>query len=125
MKTIKIINLLLKISNGEEVPKKIKYDEHIYKYVNRAEELYNYKRNDGKYLEDVWMLTNILNDEVEIIEDTPKEDKKIRKLNCKYTSDVSKLKVANKVDEIIELLNNSVLLSEKEVGKFLDKVNGE
>lgn len=58
-------------------------------------------------------------------EDAPKEDKKIEKLNCKYTSDVSKLKVANKVDEIIELLNNSVLLSEKEVSKFLDKVNGE
>lgn len=61
----------------------------------------------------------------EIIEDTPKEDKKIEKLNCKYTSDVSKLKVANKVDEIIELLNNSVLLSETEVVKFLDKAKGE
>ena len=34
MKTIKIIDLLNKIANGEEVPKKIKYENDIYKHID-------------------------------------------------------------------------------------------
>ena len=124
MKTIKVIDLLNKIANGEkptikEGINKYEYNEIENDYITGMG--YNYEH----YFSNISNILNYLNDEIEIIEDTPKEDKKIEKLNCKYTSDVSKLKVVNKVDEIIELLNNSGLLSEKEVGKFLDKVNGE
>ena len=76
MKTIKIIDLLNKIANSEEVPKRIKYSNCHYKY---EPEKLDYRDEDCKiefYL--FAMCTNfILNDEVEIIE----EDEEIEELN--------------------------------------------
>ena len=75
---MKVIDLLNKIANGEEKPKKVSinagihgidtwvYDEHYEDYKNGADVM----------LLDSGMTTNHLNDEVEIIE----EDKKIGKL---------------------------------------------
>ena len=66
-KTIRIIDLLNKIANGEEVPKKIKYKDFEYTY---AKEIGWYRRIDdiGSYEE--WFISkNRLNDTVEIIEE--------------------------------------------------------
>lgn len=71
---MKVIDLLNKIANGEEVPKKIKYDEKIY-YLDDG----NYRAYNKYGYQMELMLYNpfhILNDEVEVIE----EDKKIEKL---------------------------------------------
>lgn len=164
---MKVIDLLVKKANGEKMPKKIKYVNGIYELHERFNNVYNYKNREGKYFEDEWLLSNILNHEVEIIEDTPKEiyfdeedikaekeemkklsiekkdnfydyykeDKKIEKLDYIFDIENPTYKEnwlmccieanKNKINEIIELLNNSMLLSEKEVGEFLDKVNGE
>ena len=69
---MKIIDLLNKIANGEEVPKKIKYCGVYYYWTG-----FNYENNEA---DDVlfWFYVyseEHLNDEVEIIE----EDKKIRR----------------------------------------------
>lgn len=79
---IKIIDLLNKIANGEEVPKKIKYNNKIYEYYERLENIFNYKQIvNGKYIDDYfndnYFIDSILNDEVEIIE----EPKKIEKVS--------------------------------------------
>lgn len=106
---MKIIDLLNKIANKEDVPKKIKYNGCIYELHNRVRHFYNYKNNKGVYFEDEWFLTNILNDEIEIIEDTPKEDKKIEKVNkgCIAGDNLRNIDwhILDKLDEIIDRLN--------------------
>ncbi len=73
---IKIIDLLVKIANGEQVPKKIKYKNKIWEY--------NADSDDYKG-ENIWLFEEsfeykktieFINDEVEIIEE-PKKIKKI------------------------------------------------
>lgn len=72
-KTIKVIELLNKIANGEEIPKKIKYMNFVF-------ELNNYKYGRHYYNEDVELIQLInhnfsnLNDEVEIIEESEEID---------------------------------------------------
>lgn len=66
---MKIIDLLNKIANGEEVPKKIKVYNDIYKYESFNSLYWNSK---NKHLLEVYNGI-ILNYEVEVIEDTPKE----------------------------------------------------
>ena len=77
---MKIIDLLNKIANGEEVPKKIKYKGIVREFD------YEDKDYIGKNTYDYYLFHDILaagtgdkmvtgiNDEVEIIEDIPKED---------------------------------------------------
>ena len=112
---MKVIDLLNKIANGEEVPKKIKFK--FFKYEFNEEER-QYKRNsedlDYGLGEDV-ILDIVLGDEVEIIE----EDKKIEKLTTSlidiklltdeidtkldYSGDYDRL--VNKINEIIDYIN--------------------
>lgn len=72
---IKIIDLLNKIANGEEIPKKIKFNYNIYEYKWSNAWQESCYINDDKYRlwKDVY-LDRDLNEEVEIIE----EDKKIK-----------------------------------------------
>lgn len=71
MKTIKIIDLLNKIANGEEVPKKIKYRNWLYEFnKNYNDYLCQYDSLLYRENDDV---RQFLNDEVEILE----EEKKI------------------------------------------------
>lgn len=98
MKTIKIIDLLNKIANEEEVPLKVKYDNYI--WVLRKQ--FNDYWNDEQYLfiggfdmfEDAMCF---LNDEVEIIE----EEKEIEKLNLD-TDELLKNVVITAQDYVIE-----------------------
>ena len=77
---MKIIDLLNKIANGEEVPKKIKYKEKIFIYCSNTRKYYN--ENIDLFLE--FYSGELLNDEVEIIEE--QQDIDIQKLdeNIKY-----------------------------------------
>jgi hypothetical protein len=73
-KTIKIIDLLNKIANGEEFPKKVKFEDKIYTYYN---EMTDYK-NEGYFLFDMisdGCVKDFLNDKVEIIEEQEEIDK--------------------------------------------------
>lgn len=69
-KTIKVIDLLNKIANGEEVPKKIKYGYKEYEYKSNSN---LYVREDGTFGGD-WALDMMLDEEVEIIEEEPEID---------------------------------------------------
>lgn len=68
MKTIKVIDLLVNIANGKEVPKKIIHNMHTYEYND-----YDYYSINVGYLFNRFNVIDILNEEVEIVEDTPKD----------------------------------------------------
>lgn len=107
---MKVIDLLNKIANDEIIPGKIKYNEKIYHYGNH----YKWYLTDN-LLEELFIDKNHLNDEIEIIEDTPKEDKKIKKLKvyddminwCCNGSPISDIEkdIIDKINEIIDRLN--------------------
>lgn len=114
MKTIRIIDLLVKIANGEEVPKKIKWHDSV--WIRDYENAFYYyeEGTDNLFMDDIGS-TVCLNKEVEIIEDTPKEDKKIAKLkiyddminwccNGKAINDIEK-DIIDKMNEIIDKIN--------------------
>ena len=72
MKKIKIIDLLIKIANNEEVPKKIKFGGVVWLYVGKNyidKSLgFNYIDSNKRYLLSKYNF-GILNDEVEIIDE--------------------------------------------------------
>lgn len=75
---MKIIDLLNKIANGKEVPKKIKINNVIYEYRGYmyCTEKANYQDIED-YLFGKWNF-NILNEEVEILEEEKKIPEKIK-----------------------------------------------
>ena len=107
MKTIKVIDLFNKIANGEEVPNHIRY-EGIDLYYNKKNNCYDLIMSNVR--EEFYTFSySDLNNEVEIIEDTPKEDKKIEKLegSCDMTtSEICRMNnIEVKINEIIDRLN--------------------
>lgn len=70
---MKIIDLLNKIANGE-IPKTIVYDERYFTYDDKRQ---NYFAYDDSEIDWKYTVMEYINDEIEIIEDTPKEEKKI------------------------------------------------
>ena len=125
---MKIIDLLNKIANDEEIPKKIKFENDIYEYENK--ECGYVREENGIYYMFMNEIGNwYLNDEVEILE----EEKKIpEKINNGYTkqsivdmkearfnsNDMAKIcntigwlmenrnELSNKIDEIIDYLKS-------------------
>ena len=108
---MKVIDLLNKIANGEEVPKEIVYNTRIFRY-NEYNKCYIWNCNgDEFYLSTYYRLESILNDEVEIIE----EDKEIEELPkyadvnektglaCGWSFQEEKLK--DKINELIKEVN--------------------
>lgn len=94
-KTIKVIDLLNKIANGEEVPKKILILDEVYYLINDEDEDIVYSqlkdsRNWEAFIDNKLNITRCLHedviilDEVEIIEEQEEIDiqrnKKIRKI---------------------------------------------
>ena len=109
---IKIIDLLNKIANNEEVPKKIKWGD----YELEWEELgyHDYKFLDtGNHLLFQGFATSVLNDEVEILEETKKIEKIARCDSIKMTHYGELYKPTEnqeilriKVNELIDEINN-------------------
>lgn len=105
---MKIIDLLNKIANGEEVPKKIIYQNYIYEYQHRrdTENSFNYMCNEnGKYLSRRYFIDNILNDEVEILEEEKKIPEKLMQLDTRETRECI-IKIQNKINEICVYLKS-------------------
>ena len=110
---MKVIDLLNKIANGEEVPKEIRLGDKIdiFYYQDYVK---SYKTYDNEYLMcDYLCNTDRLNEEVEIIE----EDKKIRKI---YT-----FPGLDDVDYAYEDGNrpNNVKINNKMEEFLIDKIN--
>ena len=90
---MKLIDIFNKIANGEKVPKKIKF----------ASTVFEYDENEAMYYADFKNICDYvyLDDEVEIIE----EEKEIpEKIKDKYSSQISKVELAQKYNEIIDYL---------------------
>ena len=119
---IKIIDLLVKIANGEEVPEKIKYKNEIYKrYQNiSTNNLYYYQvPNKCKFLIDQLSSAIDLLDEVEIIKEPKKiekieiyedEEGKIEYLDDFYSDNgfsysINLQKIKDKINELIDEIN--------------------
>lgn len=73
MNKIRVIDLLNKIANGEEVPKKIKYEYKKFEFIEGAYE--DEKGNDLCYYDNSCRV--FLDDEVEIIEEEKKIPEKL------------------------------------------------
>nr|DAY94430.1 MAG TPA: hypothetical protein [Caudoviricetes sp.] len=109
---MKIIDLLVKISQGEKMPKKIKYEGYVWEYDKVAKDYY---RNDidEEYIylfQDLFKKETglFINNEVEIIE----EDKKIIRLEFEEGNIEDKLFLARyithnraKINELIDEVN--------------------
>lgn len=95
---MKIIDLLNKIANGEEVPKKIKYVDDI--YINIDEHCYFCEETNETLSQNIYAEFSRLNDEVEIIE----EDKKIERMTAISTNSFNQALV-DKINEIIDVIN--------------------
>lgn len=109
---MKIIDLLVKISQGERMPKKIKYEGYVWEY---DKDVKDYHRNDidEEYIylfQDLFKKKTgfFINNEVEIIE----EDKKIIRLEFEEGNIEDKLFLARyithnraKIDELIDEVN--------------------
>ena len=106
-KKIKVIELLNKISNGEEMPKEIKFDNEVFVYIDKWEQYVTKE-------EEIPLLRRIcdynysgLNEEVEILEDNTEEIDELKydvvDENGKgwYKLDT----IADKVTELIKAVN--------------------
>jgi hypothetical protein len=108
---MKIIDLLNKIANGEEVPKKIKYDNQIYELTENKIDwyCYDYARN---FLGNEMTLQE-LNNKVEIIEEEKEIPEKITMragivgdINNKIENlDINQMAIEDKLNEIIDYLD--------------------
>lgn len=119
MKTIKIIDLLNKIANGEEVPKKIKYGTDIYilidNYCYYCDET-NLNLSDRLYAEQ-----SRLNDEVEIL-DEPKEIKYGLKPYKEYLNDLGiSYEVNNANIEYLDRTSKIIIELIDELNKLKEK----
>ena len=98
---MKIIDLLNKLANGEEVPNKILYDNQTWEYDKLPNQYEN--GGDGYNLWNGYNF-NILNDEVEIIEEN-KKSQKIKPLLNEYFDGTDMWVITSKINEIIDFLN--------------------
>lgn len=114
---IKIIDLLNKIANDEEVPEKIKINNVIYEYRGYmyCTENANYQ-NIEDYLFGKWNF-NILNDEVEIIE----EPKKIEKI--KMYQDEEGHYFLNKQDRKVYVNCDEIDFMVDKFNELIDEIN--
>jgi hypothetical protein len=130
---MKVIDLLNKIANEDEIPEKIKYENYIYWYDKNWKDYKNAQVEFRSYLiNSRYHNTDFLNEEVEIIEDTPsfkgfkvkdgeiiyKEDKKIE-----YFDDY-KIN-ARCFDELVKSINLYIELNTNKLNEIIDKINGE
>ena len=115
-KEITIIDLLNKIANGEEVPKKIRYDGNDYYFCNpcRTYEIIESSELCGK---DLYDLLDNLNDKVEIIE----EDNKIGKLDIRTDINTGNNFILNEHGKRCYLTTHSKIIAEK-VNELIDEI---
>ena len=110
MNKIRIIDLLNKIANGEEVPQKIKFRGFEYWYEENMEDYKNAQTEYSDYIIGAkFHYTGWLNFEVEIIEEE-KEIEKIRNINIDMDGNEiertpNNYELKDKINELIDAVN--------------------
>lgn len=105
---IKIIDLLNKIANGEEVPQKVLYDENEYSYVGRNRFFAKYIREPFDARVPYYLFTDVWSvyEEVEPIEESKGIPEKINNGYYHLEQDEQNQLFKNKINEIIDYLEN-------------------
>ena len=117
---MKIIDLLNKIANGEkDLPNKIKFYDDKYELDEYWGE---YITKEGRYLFDYYDIPCILTDEIEIIEDTPKEDKKIEKIDL---SEWAEILYSENWEMLASDFNTNCTLFVNKINKIIDYINSK
>lgn len=105
---MKVIDLYLAIERNKNIPKEVVYKYKTYRYYPEYKQYYREEYGDMISLS----LEANCGDKVYLIEDSPKEDKNIKKLNTNYqysfTEQLEKETIyiiCKKINEIIERLN--------------------
>lgn len=146
---MKVIDLLVDIANGTEVPKKIKWEDTIWAYSEHDKDYLEYPFSEEEYkglfcMKDS-ILTQYLNDEVEIIEDiskvqvemtqeeylkyldrelnTPEEDKKIEKLDLSDWWEITSSEDC-KPEMLANIFNKNAKAFSSKINEIINKVNG-
>lgn len=118
---MKIIDLLNKIANDEEVPKKIRIEGWTYKFewIEHDENYYD-KHEDIDLMSCLSMCEDELNREVEIIE----EEKKIKKLPYYNFKEIQKAKNEEEwYEKRIALLEARVNDYHNKTNELIDEIN--
>lgn len=118
---MKIIDLLVKISQGEKMPKKIKYEGYVWEYDKVAKDYY---RNDIDE-EYIYLFQELfkketgffINNEVEIIE----ENKKIEKIKI-LIDDINTEYVANDKGEKLSYSKSDLMFADR-INELIDELN--
>lgn len=113
---MKIIELLVRIANNEEVPKKIKYRNKIWEFI---QDDYDYENKDTYLFEFLftYITTSVfINDEVEVI------DEKMCKINL-YYSVPNKIHDMKVLRETLEQIIENQRTQEDKINELIDKVN--
>ena len=113
---MKVIDLLNKIANNEEVPKKIKYKEEIYNYFEGADEvvkLYMLDEQDIGWFDSQFLQ---LDTEFEIIEEKPKKIEEI--YHCCMESENPEIQV---IVDNINFMSDKINELQKAVNYLLEK----
>lgn len=101
-KKIKLIELLNKIANGEEVPNKIEYQEEVYEW---DKEVSKYADHVGYTLE-IYTKKIDLHEEVEILEDNTEEIEELpNELLDEKDLTTHIIKHFNKINELVKAVN--------------------
>lgn len=118
---IKIIDLLVKMANREELPKKIKYNDNIYYLIENRVDLHTYQTMGSNTTRRLSLILDNeylnLNDYVEIIEEPKKIEKIARCDDIKMThygelykptenEEILRIKFNELIDEINNLKEN-------------------
>lgn len=115
---MKIIDLLNKIANGEEVPRQVDYYDITYTYNGDC-----YVSNEGELLLDhIEELTRCLNEEIEIIE----EDKKIEKIEMDYlykNFEGNKINIYERLDKNFVEIERVLEIVTNTINELIDEVN--
>ena len=120
MKTIKIIDLLTKKANGEELPKIIIYDSYIYRL--ESDDYFCDEMKNEWLFEDNAFTTEFLNEEIEILEE---EKKKIpEKLKIEQATSTSNFYIKNEFGTKCYLTKHSKIIADK-INKILDYLESE
>lgn len=112
---IKVIDLFNKIANGEEVPKKLRYNFKTYFYDSETQDYCDWDNTYGlfsDYLENNYGLSNCLNDEIEILEEEKKIPEKLedyyldKKGECPIELTIYEQILRDKINDIIDYLKS-------------------
>lgn len=119
-KTIKIIDLLVKIANAEEVPKKIKFRNALWIYSEENQDYLEYNKDDSDLFGYAFCnlkTLDFINDEVEIIDEEEFEDiEEFEEHKLINTRDILELEMfINKINADYNYKINQLIKNQKKI----------